>query len=115
MKNFVLATATVALLTGCVTAKEWTAMGGSRADGTVRLSYEVWEMELPRVDEAQGIEVATRHCRSWGYNGAEPFRGTTRECSHVNGSGSCSFWIVSKDYQCIGTGTPGAAPAAGRR
>jgi len=101
-----LATALVAsmLLAGCATTKDWSATGGSRSDGVVRLSYEVGEFERPQLSESQGIDLATRRCQTWGYTGAEAFGGVTRQCSNGGGFGGCAMWVVTKEYQCTGTG-----------
>jgi uncharacterized protein YceK len=93
------------LMTGCATVKDWTATGGSRSDGVVRLSYEVSEMESAQVSESQAIDVSSRRCKIWGYSGSEAFGGITRKCAQGGGFGGCSRWIVTKEYQCTGTGT----------
>ncbi|QJD30915.1 YecR family lipoprotein [Methylococcus geothermalis] len=64
---------TVALLlgiAGCAVRKDWFATGGSRADGTVQLSYTWRRFEQPVVDGAQGVALATSRCAAWGYSGA---------------------------------------------
>jgi len=91
---------------GCATQKTWSATGGSRADGTVRLSYEVGMFEVAEVDEAQATALAVQRCAVWGYSGAEAFGGVTRQCTQP-GSGGCAVTLVTKEYQCTGTGTPG--------
>ena len=40
MKVLLVAVAAAVLVSGCATTKNWSATGGSRADATVRLSYE---------------------------------------------------------------------------
>lgn len=92
---------------GCATAKTWQATGGSRADGTVRLSYEVGMFEAPTVDDAQGLALARQRCATWGYSGAEAFGGTTSQCTYPSSSG-CMTTLVTKEFQCTGTGTSGA-------
>jgi hypothetical protein len=93
------------LLTGCATVKDWTATGGSRSDGVVRLSYEVSEMESAQVSESQALDVSGRRCKIWGYSGSEAFGGVTRNCAQQGGFGGCSRWIITKEYQCTGTGS----------
>lgn len=91
---------------GCAVQKQLTPTGGSRSDGTVKLSYEVSNFEVPKVDEQQGLSAAQKSCASWGYKGAEKFGGGTRTC--ISGSGSdCNRWLVTVEYQC--TGTPPAS------
>lgn len=86
---------------GCVTAKQWNATGGSRADGTVKLSFQYGSFEAPRVSAQQGIEVAISRCSAWGYSGAEAFGGVTKICASASSSG-CDLWTVTQDYQCTG-------------
>ncbi len=107
MKIALLAAVAIATLSGCATPKTWSATGGSRADGTVRLSYEVGMFEAAQVDEAQAITLATQRCAVWGYSGAEAFGGTTSQCTQPGSSG-CMVTLVTKEFQCTGTGTPGA-------
>jgi len=103
-----LAAAAVIVLgvAACATAKTYTATGGSRADGTVRLSYEVGMFEQPVVDEAQGLSVARQRCATWGYSGAEAFGGVTTQCTAMGSSG-CMTTLVTKEYQCTGDGGRG--------
>jgi len=92
------------LVTGCAVHKDWAATGGSRSDGTVRLSYEVGEFEKPQLSERQAIMLASKRCKAWGYKGAEAFGGVTRQCNQFGGFNGCSNWMVTKEYQCTGTG-----------
>ncbi|KQS55933.1 hypothetical protein ASG17_07735 [Brevundimonas sp. Leaf363] len=110
MKKILVAGACVGLLAlaACATAKTYTATGGSRADGTVRLSYEVGMFEAPTVDEAQGLKVAQQRCATWGYSGAEAFGGTTSQCTAMTSSG-CMTTLITKEYQCTGNGAGGTA------
>lgn len=97
-------------LAACATSKSWVATGGSRADATVRLAYTYGPMEAAQVDEAQAQTLAERRCAVWGYSGAEPFGGNTTTCSMPTGGlfgGGCAEFMVTREYQCTGTGTPG--------
>jgi hypothetical protein len=91
-------------LQGCAVQKQLTPTGGSRADGTVKMSYECGAYEVPKVDAQQGWRDAKRRCQSWGYEDAEAFGGFTRSCIYSSGSG-CSRWLVTHEYQCTGTPT----------
>ncbi len=91
----------VVFLTGCAVKKNYSAIGGSRADGIIQLSYDMTQFEMPQPDEQQGITLARRKCNAWGYSGAEPFEGTVRTCNETTLS-SCSSWRITKDYQCLG-------------
>ena len=100
------AVALCAALAACASAKTYSATGGSRADGTVRLSYEFGMLEVPTVDENQGLTLAKQRCSVWGYTGAEAFGGTTSQCTAPSSSG-CMTTLVTKEYQCTGTGGRG--------
>ena len=87
---------------GCSTNKQLVATGGSRADGTVNLSYEHGPYEKPQLNLAQGLETARDRCRAWGYSDAEPFGGETRQCNMPGGYGGCYKWFVTLTFQCLG-------------
>jgi YecR-like lipoprotein len=111
MKVLVLAATAALLVSGCATTKNWSATGGSRADATVRLSYEHAAFEQPTASESQAIDLATARCKTWGYTGAEAFGGVTRQCNIPGGMGGCSGWMITKEFQCTGLGNkePGAS------
>jgi hypothetical protein len=96
------------LLAGCATQKELVPTGGSRADGTVHLSYEVGMFEKPVINWDAGKNAATQRCNAWGYSSAEPFGGQTSRCEAFNGYGNCIRSLVTVTYQCEG------APASSR-
>jgi hypothetical protein len=87
---------------GCAVQKELIPTGGSRADGTVKLSFEYGLFEAPKLDAQQGLTVAKQRCSAWGYSGAEPFGGSTQSCISATNSG-CNRWLVSIEYQCSGS------------
>jgi hypothetical protein len=86
---------------GCATQKQWTATGGSKADGIVKLSFEYGGFERPVISVQDGVPQATARCQSWGYTGAEPFGGATRQCTATNQYG-CIAYFVTAEYQCTG-------------
>ena len=92
-------------LVGCSTHKQLVPTGGSRADGTVTLSYEYGPLENPQLNLAQGLAAAQERCHAWGYSNAEAFGGETRQCQIPSQYG-CSRWFVSTTYQCTGTNKP---------
>jgi hypothetical protein len=96
--------ATVALA-GCAVQTQMVPTGGSRADGTVKLSYDFGAFQVPKVDEAQGLAAATGRCKAWGYTGAEAFGGGTRTCTNAS-MGSCNAFRVTVEYQCTGNPPP---------
>ena len=52
---------------GCAVNKQLTPTGGSRADGTVKLSFEYGAFEVPKLDGQQGMSAARQRCAEWGY------------------------------------------------
>ncbi len=104
MKAIFVAAMAVLLVSGCATTKNWSATGGSRADATVRLSYEYGSFEQPNANETEALNLATARCKTWGYTGAEAFGGITRQCNMPGGMGGCNGWMVTKEYQCTGLG-----------
>jgi hypothetical protein len=101
LSYFAAGAALLLTLQGCAVQKQLVATGGSRADGTVKMSYEFGMFEKPVVNIQQGIASATQRCRSWGYTGAEPFGGQTKQCTGYGG-GNCNHWTVTVEYQCTG-------------
>lgn len=106
-------------ITGCATKKDFYAMGGSRADGTVDMAYDFRQFESPVVNPAQAQSIAKSKCRVWGYSDAEAFGGMTQNCHQRDGFGTCVAGQVVHTYQCIGNlneapqvQSPGAAPAS---
>lgn len=89
------------VLSACATQKEWAAIGGSRADGVVVMSYSHGNMEIPTVVEDQAVTMALASCKSWGYSGAKPFGGETKRCTAPT-FGGCNYWQVERQYQCTG-------------
>jgi hypothetical protein len=88
-------------ISGCAVPKDWTATGGSRADGIIKLSYEYALFEVPKLNNTQGVNLASKRCKSWGYEEAEPFGGLITKCINYS-SGGCNRWMVTADYQCLG-------------
>jgi hypothetical protein len=101
MKVFFAALCATAVLTGCAVQSTLVPTGGSRADGTVRLSYDYGSFQIPKVDEAQGLNSAKARCAAWGYTGAEPFGGQTKSCVSPT-LGGCNVFRVTVEYQCTG-------------
>lgn len=86
-------------LIGCSVHKQWVPTGGSKADGTVKMSYEIGSFQRPILDAQQGIESAKSRCQAWGYRNAEPFGGQVNTCLG-NGYG-CNRKLVTAEYQCL--------------
>lgn len=91
-------------LTACASNSHWTAAGGNRDVGIVKLSYQYPESQPPSISDAQGEQLAANRCTVWGYSQADAIPGQVRECSEADG-GSCSLWTVTREYQCSGDAT----------
>lgn len=124
MQKLFLVTLSIAVLGGCTVRQakpiEWSAVGGSRADATVKLQYS-YTHGTPNPDINQAINLAKSRCASWGYASAELFGGESRGCSGVLAAGVLGVplcqggeWTVTKDFQCTGDGValkqPPSAP-----
>lgn len=107
---------------GCASKRDFYAMSGSRADGTVNMAYDIkGPFDKPIVDMNQAVSIANQKCSVWGYKNAEPFGGKTEHCNQRNGFGDCVNGQMVIQYQCIGdlgvssksdTQPPLRAPAA---
>ena len=95
----------ITAMQGCAVQKQLMPTGGSRADGTVQLSYEYGAFEIPQVDPQQGLSAARQTCAGWGYADAAPFGGYTKRCTNFSG-GACNAWLVTYQYQCTSTAVP---------
>ncbi|MDR2892782.1 MAG: YecR-like lipofamily protein [Deltaproteobacteria bacterium] len=97
------------LLAGCtvppvpVQRIDWGAIGGSRADATIKLAYE-YDPNRPATipSEIQAIDIAKNRCMRWGYTGVEAFGSSINTCIQQNMYGQCLRLLVSREYQCIG-------------
>ncbi|HIF9094903.1 TPA: YecR family lipoprotein [Photobacterium damselae] len=81
-------------LAGCAT-------GGSKSDGTIRLSYQSTLYEKPILDESQALSLAKARCKSWGYSNVEAFGGVITQCQNMDAYLGCTEQLVTKEYQCI--------------
>ena len=89
------------VLAGCATQEQLVPTGGSRADGTVNLSYEYGMLQVPKVNMDQAEASAVQRCAAWGYTGAQPFGGQISKCEEFNAYG-CVRTMVTVTYQCTG-------------
>ena len=93
--------AVAAAMSGCAVQKTLTPVGGSRADGVVRLAFTYGMFENPKVNGQQAHDAAQARCEAWGYDDAEAFGGSTTQC--INGTyQGCNAWQVTVEYQCTG-------------
>lgn len=89
----------IGCLAACASTRQWSAAGGNRAEGVVRVSYEYPEFRQPQVSDAQAQKVALGRCNAWGYRTAEPKAGQVRECANMD-KGNCDLWTVTREFQC---------------
>lgn len=92
----------VTIMSGCTVKKDLYPVGGSKADGVIRLGYAFDQRsEIPVIDLNQGLNSAVKRCQKWGYEGAEIFGGSTTTCSDQRPLG-CVQTQVTYEYQCTG-------------
>lgn len=89
-------------VSGCAVKKQYGASGGSKSDGTVKMSYIYGAFEVPEVNETQALQKAIKRCQVWGYKSAEAFEFTNKQCQSRDGYGGCNSWLVTKEFQCNG-------------
>jgi hypothetical protein len=111
LSRSVIVLTSLVCLAGCAVPAQWVPTGGSRADGTVDLSYQYGLFEQPVEDQSQAVALATARCLSWGYSGAEAFAGGTILCSQATSNG-CIRFVVTRRYQCTGMPMESGAPIA---
>jgi hypothetical protein len=112
MRKLLLSALIVSVTSACVPVQkpvEWSAMGGSRSDATVKLQYSYTHGD-PNPDISQAIHLAKSRCASWGYASAEVFGGQSKVCNGetkpgILGTPMCmGEWVVTKEFQCTGQG-----------
>lgn len=81
--------------------KSLVSTGGSKADGTVELSYEYRDYERPTIQWEQAYAEAKRRCELWGYSDTEKFGGETRSCIEPSRYGCLAYYATVK-FQCHG-------------
>lgn len=97
--RYLLALVLMASLAACATAdKDMQAVGGSRSQGIVYLTYEYHFLSDPEPDQAAGRATARERCVGWGYSDAQPFNNATRRCRDR----LCWVYVVTVPYQCTG-------------
>jgi hypothetical protein len=98
--RIVVATLLLLTLGACATTQQkWSAAGGNRESGLVRLSYEYPEFHQPTMSDAQAEAMALNRCNTWGYRKVEPIAGQIRECANTD-DGNCNLWTVTREFQC---------------
>ena len=102
MRLAVCLAVTSAVLAGCAVVKTPVDTGGSKADGTVEMSFEYGGFERPTVNWDAARATAASRCSAWGYNDAQPFGGVIQKCQAANQYG-CVRWFVTRRYQCTGS------------
>ena len=89
-------------LSGCAAVTDMAATGGSRADGTVEMSYQYNDFQPVKIDHQKALQSATRRCQSWGYKSAESFDNGLKTCVSPAAFGGCNAYRVTVQYQCLG-------------
>jgi len=101
----------LALLSACATPNQhanWVMVDGSKSDGVVTLGIDVPAQigvreTSVRWNDAQADAEADRRCKSWGYSGADLFRGgqlpVIKVC-HAEGFSPCWSKTYRIQYQC---------------
>lgn len=102
MKKMILSSLCLLVLAGCTAKKDMIPLGGSKADGTIKMGYTFGEFEKAQVDLQQASSLAAQKCAVWGYTGAEAFGGQSSRCVQGGGFSGCSQTEVSVEFQCIG-------------
>ena len=101
MKKIGVAIAMIGVLGACEVEKTPVPTDGSKADGSVVLSYQVGAYEIPKVDWSAAQKSAVQRCRAWGYSSADAFDGDMRRCESSDIYGSCTMTTISRTYQCL--------------
>jgi len=101
MKKTLVVALSLTALAGCEVDKTPVPTDGSKADGSVVLSYQVGAYEIPKVDWSAAQSSAVQRCRAWGYSSANAFDGDARRCESSDIYGSCTMTTISRTYQCL--------------
>ena len=99
LRNLALLIPALSLLGACATTEHWSAAGGDRDAGVVKVSYEHGDEAEPTLSAAQADEMAESRCKTWGYHDAELIPGLLRSCTTADGN-RCELWKVTREYQC---------------
>lgn len=96
-------------LSGCATPVTPLPTGGSRAGGTVDMSYEYGALQKPVIDWDQARLAAKQRCAEWGYTDADAFGGMRTSCVYSSPYAGCGRWMDTMTYQCTGNGSAATA------
>lgn len=80
------------------TPKQWEAIGGSKSDAVIELSYEYNINENSKINEASAYKEAKYRCENWGYKVGAPFNSTKTCLMYYNMN--CMQWEVKEKFQC---------------
>lgn len=101
MKSATILLGVFVTLAACATTKQMAPLGGSRADGIVKLGFTHAPHETFTVNEIAALSSAKDRCRAWGYENADPFGDAVKRCISQTAD-SCTQFEVTRQYQCIG-------------
>lgn len=96
----VLALLSILLLTSCMVIKVPQPTGGSKSDGIVELSYERYDLEIIEINYQEAKINALRVCNRWGFDNADMFGGSIKDCSMHDSYGGCMKATITIKYQC---------------
>src|SRR5215469_4366612 len=99
--------AALLLVGACATNVDMVPTNGSRADGTIDMSFQYGIFQKPIVDTDKAMAQAQETCHGWGYTGARPFGGSNQTCLVRNGYGNCLRVQVDVRFQCTGSPSTG--------
>ncbi len=86
---------------GCVEKRIPQAASGSRAHGTVELTFDYSPALPTEVDWKEAERRAAHRCQNWGYSQAERFDIINRECIQPHSEEGCMRYRVDVLYQCV--------------
>ena len=106
MKKYAVILVAVAFLSACVSSpvdKLPVPVSGSRADGTVTLSYEYGLFEKPVVNWDEAKKTSEKRCQAWDYKTAESFGGIESDCISSNGYAVASnaLILMINSFRCV--------------
>ncbi|MBC8025997.1 MAG: hypothetical protein H7Y89_08405 [Steroidobacteraceae bacterium] len=99
LRNLALLIPAFSLLGACATSEHWSASGGDRQIGIVKVSYEHGDSDEPDLSATRADLMADNRCKTWGYRDAELIPGLLRSCTNAQGN-RCELWKVTREYQC---------------
>ena len=101
MKQYFIPVLSILLLTACTVKRTPMPVSGSKADGTVKLAYNIGGFSKAKINWNSARRKALTRCESWGYKGVQKFGGVQVNCLARNGYGACMKQRNTITYQCM--------------